>query len=171
MLQNHALLGIKNAYESPVLMLFPIISAHISVRKKITFFTRMAVFFALMANLVAESAGNKGQLSYLIETICRVFITLKPRSHYVETLKTTRSNPKVQSSWINLREKEEGIRCLNGWLNYLFLPLLRQILALFWGFVANATASRIHLERKAEKSIVSRDNRLTFASENKSNNI
>ena len=73
MLQNHALLGIKNAYESPVLMLFPIISAHISVKKNITFFTCMEVFFAQMANLVAESGGNKGQLSYLVEAICRDF--------------------------------------------------------------------------------------------------
>ena len=64
-------------------MFFPIISAHISVRKNITFFTCMEVFFALMANLVAESAGNKSQLSYLIETICWDF-------QHVETLESSR---------------------------------------------------------------------------------
>ena len=64
-------------------MLFPIISAYISVRKNITFFTRMEVFFAQMANLVAESGGNKGQLSYLIVTICWDF-------QHVETLESSR---------------------------------------------------------------------------------
>ena len=39
---------------------------------------------------------------------------------------------------------------------------MRQIFALFWGFVAYVAASRILLKRKTTNSIVSHKNRLTF---------
>ena len=63
----------KDMYEPLVPMFFPVLGAHMSG----------AVFqypdltwkepCGLMAHLVAESGGNKGQLSYLVEALCRDF--------------------------------------------------------------------------------------------------
>ena len=63
----------KDMHEPLVPMFFPILGAHISGAE----FQYPDLIWketcGIMANLVAESGGNKGQLSHLIEAICRDF--------------------------------------------------------------------------------------------------
>ncbi len=59
--------------EPLVPMLFPILGAHISGTEFQYPDLTWKEPCGMMANLVAESGGNKGQLSYLVEAICRDF--------------------------------------------------------------------------------------------------
>ena len=63
----------KDVREPLVPMLFPILGAHISGTEFQYPDLTWKEPCGMMANLVAESGGNKGQLSYLIEAICRDF--------------------------------------------------------------------------------------------------
>ena len=63
----------KDVQEPLVPMLFPILGAHISGTEFQYPDLTWKETCGMMANLVAESGGNKGQLSYLIEAICRDF--------------------------------------------------------------------------------------------------
>ena len=59
--------------EPLVPMLFPILGAHVSGSEFQYPDLTWKELCGQMANLVAESGGNKGQLSHLIEAICRDF--------------------------------------------------------------------------------------------------
>ena len=63
----------KDVQEPLVPMLFPILGAHISGAEFQYPDLTWKETCGMMANLVAESGGNKGQLSHLIEAICRDF--------------------------------------------------------------------------------------------------
>ena len=64
----------KDMYEPLVPMLFPILGAHISGAEFQYPDLSWKELCGQMANLVAESGGNKGQLSHLVEAICRDFL-------------------------------------------------------------------------------------------------
>lgn len=66
----------KDMYEPLVPMFFPIIGAHVSGAEFQFPDLTWKEPCGMMANLVAESGGNKGQLSNIVEAICRDF-----RSH------------------------------------------------------------------------------------------
>ena len=72
----------KDMHEPLVPMLFPILGAHISGSEFQYPDLSWKEVCGQMANLVAESGGNKGQLSTLVEAICRDF-----RKHDEEELK------------------------------------------------------------------------------------
>jgi len=63
----------KDMYEPLVPMFFPILGAHISGAEFQYPDFSWKEPTGLMANLVADSGCNKGQLSYLIEAVCRDF--------------------------------------------------------------------------------------------------
>ena len=72
----------KDMHEPLVPMLFPVLGAHISGAEFQYPDLSWKEPCGLMANLVAETGGNKGQLSTLVEAICRDF-----RQHDEEELK------------------------------------------------------------------------------------
>ena len=57
-------------YEPLVPMIFPVLGAHVSGYKFLYPDRTFKELCGIMANIVAESGDNKGQLSQLIETIC-----------------------------------------------------------------------------------------------------
>ena len=63
----------KDMYEPLVPMFFPILGAHISGVEFQYPDLSWKETCGMMANLVAESGGNKGQLSHLVDAICRYF--------------------------------------------------------------------------------------------------
>ena len=63
----------KDMHEPLVPMLFPILGAHVSGSEFQYPDLTWKELCGMMANLVAESGGNKGQLSNLVEAICRDF--------------------------------------------------------------------------------------------------
>ena len=63
----------KDVREPLVPMLFPILGAHISGTEFQYPDLSWKEPCGMMANLVAESGGNKGQLSQIVEAICRDF--------------------------------------------------------------------------------------------------
>ena len=63
----------KDMYEPLVPMFFPILGAHVSGAEFQYPDLTWKELCGQMANLVAESGGNKGQLSLLVEAICRDF--------------------------------------------------------------------------------------------------
>lgn len=63
----------KDMYAPLVPMLFPILGAHVSGSEFQYPDLSWKELCGMMANLVAESGGNKGQLSNLVEAICRDF--------------------------------------------------------------------------------------------------
>ena len=63
----------KDMHEPLVPMLFPILGAHVSGSEFQYPDFSWKELCGQMANLVAESGGNKGQLSGLVEAICRDF--------------------------------------------------------------------------------------------------
>ena len=63
----------KDMHEPLVPMLFPILGAHISGSEFQYPDLSWKELCGQMANLVAESGGNKGQLSQLVEALCRDF--------------------------------------------------------------------------------------------------
>ena len=84
----------KDMHESLVPMLFPSLGAHISG----TEFQYLDLSWkepgGMMANLVADSGGNKGQLSNLEEAICHQF-----RKHDDEELKKLVEWQRRDSVW------------------------------------------------------------------------
>ena len=72
----------KDIREPLVPMLFPVLGAHISRAEFQYPDLTWKEPCGMMANLVAETGGNKGQLSTLVEAICRDF-----RQHDNEELK------------------------------------------------------------------------------------
>jgi len=63
----------KDMYEPLVPMFFPILGAHMSGAEFQYPDLTWKEPCGMMAHLVAESGGNKGQLSYLVEALCRDF--------------------------------------------------------------------------------------------------
>ena len=63
----------KDMHEPLVPMLFPILGAHVSGAEFQYPDLTWKELCGQMANLVADSGGNKGQLSHLVEAICRDF--------------------------------------------------------------------------------------------------
>ena len=63
----------KDMREAIVPMLFPILGAHVRESKFQYPDLSWKELCGMMANLVAESGGNKGQLSRLVEALCRDF--------------------------------------------------------------------------------------------------
>ena len=78
-------------------MLFPILAAHVSGSEFQYPDLTWKELCGQMANLVAESGGNKGQLSLLVEAICRDFrqhdeVELKKLVEWQKTVKTKGAN-------------------------------------------------------------------------------
>ena len=65
----------KDMYEPIVPMLFPPLGAHVNGTEFQYPDLSWKELCGMMANLVADSGGNKGQLSNLVEAICRSFRT------------------------------------------------------------------------------------------------
>ena len=63
----------KSMHEPLVPMLFPILGAHVSGSEFQYPDLTWKELYGQMANLVAESGGNKGQLSLFVEVIIRMF--------------------------------------------------------------------------------------------------
>lgn len=72
----------KDMHEAIVPMFFPVLGAHVSGAEFQYPDLSWKELCGMMANLVADSGGNKGQLSNLVEAICRDF-----RAHDEEELK------------------------------------------------------------------------------------
>ena len=87
----------KSMHEPLVPMLFPILGAHVSGSEFQYPDLTWKELCGQMANLVAESGGNKGQLSHLIEAICRDFrlhdeVELQKLVSWQKTVKTKGAN-------------------------------------------------------------------------------
>jgi hypothetical protein len=87
----------KDVREPIVPMLFPILGAHVSGAEFQYPDLTWKELCGQMANLVAESGGNKGQLSYLVEAICRDFrqhdeVELKKLVEWQKQVKTKGAN-------------------------------------------------------------------------------
>jgi len=87
----------KDMYEPLVPMLFPILGAHVSGAEFQYPDLTWKELCGMMANLVAESGGNKGQLSHLVEAICRDFrkhddVELKKLVEWQKLMKTKGAN-------------------------------------------------------------------------------
>jgi hypothetical protein len=87
----------KDVHEALVPMLFPVLGAHISASEFQYPDLSWKEPTGMMANLVAESGGNKGQLSLLVEAICRDFrahdeIELKKLVEWQRQVKTKGAN-------------------------------------------------------------------------------
>ena len=87
----------KSMHEPLVSMLFPILGAHVSGSEFQYPDLTWKELCGQMANLVAESGGNKGQLSHLIEAICRDFrlhdeVELRKLVEWQKTVKTKGAN-------------------------------------------------------------------------------
>ena len=63
----------KDMHEPLIPMFFPIFGAHMSGAEFQYPDLTWKEMCGLMANLVADSGGNKGQLSHLVEAICHDF--------------------------------------------------------------------------------------------------
>ena len=63
----------KDMHEPLVPMLFPSLGAHVSGAEFQYPDNTWKEVCGLMANIVADSGGNKGQLSQIVEAICRDF--------------------------------------------------------------------------------------------------
>ena len=93
----------KDIREPLVPMLFPVLGAHMSGSEFQYPDLTWKETCGQMANLVAESGGNKGQLSLLVEAICRDFRThdeeeLKKLVEWQKQVKTRSSNKEKPSS-------------------------------------------------------------------------
>ena len=64
----------KDMYEPLVPMFFPVLGAHLSGAEFQYPDLTWKETCGQMANLVADTGGNKGQLSLLVEAICRDFL-------------------------------------------------------------------------------------------------
>ena len=87
----------KDIQEPIVPMLFPILGAHMSGAEFQYPDLSWKEPCGMMANLVAESGGNKGQLSLLVEAICRDFrqhddVELKKLVEWQKQMKTKGAN-------------------------------------------------------------------------------
>ena len=87
----------KDVREPIVPMLFPILGAHMSGAEFQYPDLSWKEPCGMMANLVAESGGNKGQLSFLVEAICRDFrqhddVELKKLVEWQKQMKTKGAN-------------------------------------------------------------------------------
>ena len=83
----------KDMHAPLIQMLFPILGAHVSGSEFQYSDLTWKELCGQMANLVAESGGNKGQLSLLVEAICRDFrqhdeAELKKLVEWQKTVKT-----------------------------------------------------------------------------------
>ncbi len=101
----------KDMHEPLVPMLFPVLGAHISGTKFQYPDLTWKETCGMMANLVGDSGSNKGQLSNLIEAICRDF-----RKHdddelqkLVEWSKTTKTKGANKEKIFNV--KKNVIKC------------------------------------------------------------
>ena len=74
----------KDMHEPLVPMLFPILGAHVSGSEFQYPDLTWKELCGMMANLVAESGGNKGQLSNLVEAICRDLIFWRWNEYYFQ---------------------------------------------------------------------------------------
>ena len=68
----------KDIQEPLVPMLFPVLGAHVSGAEFQYPDLIWKELCGQMANLVADSGCNKGQLSNLVEAICRDFVGMRP---------------------------------------------------------------------------------------------
>ena len=68
-----ALKGLKRHAGTPFSDVFPVLGAHMSFAEFQYPDLIWKEMCGLMANLVAKSGGNKGQLSLLVEAICHNF--------------------------------------------------------------------------------------------------
>ncbi len=93
----------KDMREPLVPMLFPILGAHISGTEFQYPDLTWKELCGQMANLVAESGGNKGQLSFLVEAICR-----SSRAHDEEELR------KLVDWHLNMPEVEMADKMCGG---------------------------------------------------------
>ena len=87
----------KDVQEPIVPMLFPVLGAHMSGTEFQYPDLTWKEPCGMMAHLVAESGGNKGQLSYLVEALCRDFrqhdeVELKKLVEWQKTVKTKGAN-------------------------------------------------------------------------------
>ena len=84
--------------QTPIVpMLFPVLGAHMSGTEFQYPDLTWKEPCGMMAHLVAESGGNKGQLSYLVEALCRDFrqhdeVELKKLVEWQKTVKTKGAN-------------------------------------------------------------------------------
>ena len=83
----------KDMREPLVPMLFPPLGAHISGAEFLYFDQTWKETCGLMANIVADSGGNKGQLSLLVEAICRDFRQEAEEDKYREWQKVNKTEP------------------------------------------------------------------------------
>ena len=92
----------KDMNQPLVPMLFPILGAHLKETEFLYPDQSWKEPCGLMANLVAESGGNKGQLSNLVEALCHDFRThdemeLKKLVEWQRQIKTRGSNKEKPS--------------------------------------------------------------------------
>ena len=103
--------ALKDMHEPLVPMLFPVLGTCVSGAEFQYPDLTWKELCGQMANLVAESGGNKGQLSHLVEAICRDFRELLPSLEHLQlppgarTISTTTCSKKRQAD-TNLYQPE-----------------------------------------------------------------
>ena len=96
----------KDMHQSLVPMLFPVLGAHISGAEFMYPDRSWKEMCGMMGNLVAESGAGKGQLSGLVEALCRDF-----RQHDEEEL--TKQGARTQ--YLNMPKMEMADRVCSGY--------------------------------------------------------
>lgn len=108
----------KDMYEPLVPMFFPILGAHMSGAEFQYPDLTWKEPCGMMAHLVAESGGNKGQLSYLVEALCRDFhqhddAELKKLVEWQKIIKSRGANKEKTvrpTVVLNLKKLRDGAR-------------------------------------------------------------
>ena len=105
----------KSMHEPLVPMLFPILGAHVSGSEFQYPDLTWKELCGQMANLVAESGGNKGQLSLFVEVIIRVFRVYDDGIRETCRLKSIRCSAcwsyRLMGSIVyNGKKKEDGVK-------------------------------------------------------------
>ena len=96
----------KDMHQSLVPMLFPVLGAHISGAEFMYPDRSWKEMCGMMGNLVAESGAGKGQLSGLVEALCRDF-----RQHDEEEL----TKMGARTLYLNMPEVELADRMCGGY--------------------------------------------------------
>ena len=109
--KNPALACVKRDAATPRSVAFPALGAHISCTEFLYPDLTWKEMTGMMANLVAESGGNKGQLSYLIEAICRDFrlhdeAELRKLVEWQKQVKTKGANKEKHARSLNPKDAQ-----------------------------------------------------------------
>ncbi len=99
MYQIPAHAGLERHARTPGSDAFPPLGAHVSGAEFLYFDQTWKETCGMMANLVGDSGGNKGQLSLLVEAICRDFRQEAEKDKLVEWKKVNKTEPNCKKKF------------------------------------------------------------------------